>query len=200
MEDTKSDTAAWECAEEDEDEPVSLARTFGEQSLVREIIETVLLTAIVFVILNTATGRFRVRGSSMEPTLFDGQYLLVGRVTYWIQEPRRGDIVVFRPPNSAGEDYVKRIVGIPGDRVEARSGQLWVNGDLLDEPYVTGSWYYTGFWTVDDGEYFLLGDNRANSSDSHNWGTLPAENIIGEAWLCYWPPDDWGVVRHYELP
>jgi len=179
-----------------EDRDVSLARTFGGRSVLREILETVLLTAILFLILNTTTARFQVRGSSMEPTLHNGQYLMIGKINYWIHPPERGDIIVFRPPNNPDEDYIKRIVGLPGEQVEIQEGTIWINGVALEELYITNPTPYSGAWNLEEKEYFVLGDNRGNSSDSHSWGLLPQENIVGKAWLCYWPPENWGVVAH----
>lgn len=182
-----------------EGEQVSLARAFGGRSLLRETLETVLLTLIIFLVLNTATGRFQVRGSSMEPTLHDGQYLVIGKLIYWVHPPERGDIIVFEPPTNSSDDYIKRIVGLPGERVEIRGGAVWVDGVVLEEPYtIPGS--YSGAWNLGDGEYFVLGDNRNNSSDSHNWGVLPEGNVVGKAWLCYWPPEKWGLVAHHAFP
>ena len=181
-------------------ERISLARAFGGRSLLREILETVLLTAIIFLILNTATGRFQVRGSSMEPTLHDGQYLVISKLIYWVHPPERGDIIVFHPPNNPAEDYIKRIVGLPGEQVEIREGEVGVDGILIDEPYIANPGFYSGEWNLGDGEYFVLGDNRGNSSDSHSWGVFPEENIVGKAWLCYWPPEKWSLVTHHTFP
>jgi signal peptidase I len=178
-------------------ERVSLARTFGGRSMLREIFETILLTAIIFLILNATTARFQVRGSSMEPNLHNGQYLIIGKVTYWLHPPQRGDIIVFRPPNNPSDDYIKRIVGLPGEQVDIQDGKIMVDGTLLEETYIANPTPYSGSWTLGEQEYFVLGDNRGNSSDSHSWGLLPQENIIGKAWLCYWPPDNWGSVAHY---
>ena len=181
-------------------ERVSLARAFGGRSLLRETLETILLTLIIFLVLNTATGRFQVRGSSMEPTLHDGQYLVISKLAYWVHPSERGDIIVFHPPNNPADDYIKRIVGLPGEQVEIRDGAVWVDGVLLDESYITNPGFYSGAWSLGDGECFVLGDNRSNSSDSHNWGVLPQENIVGKAWLCYWPPEEWSLVAHYTFP
>ena len=180
-------------------ERVSLARAFGGRSLLRETLETILLTVIIFLVLNTATGRFQVRGSSMEPTLHDGQYLVISKVAYWIHPPEQGDIIVFHPPNSPADDYIKRVVGLPGEQMEIRDGVLLVDGVVLEESYVVNPGFYSGMWNLEDGQYFALGDNRRNSSDSHSWGVLPQENIVGKAWLCYWPPEHWGLVTHHDF-
>lgn len=179
------------------EEPISLARAFGGRSLLREILETILLALIIFAVLNTLTGRFQVRGSSMRPTLQDGQYLVVNKLTYWLHPPERGDIIVFRPPNNLSEDYIKRIVGLPGEEVQIRSGEVWIDGGLLEEPYIASPAGYSGSWTLGENEYFVLGDNRRNSNDSHTWGKLPRDNIVGKVWLSYWPPEAWGSVGHY---
>jgi signal peptidase I len=181
-------------------QPLSLSRAFGGRSVLREIVETALLTLIIFLVLNTLTGRFQVRGSSMEPTLHDGQYLVVSKLAYWFRPPERGDIVVFRPPNGLSDDYIKRIVGLPGEQIEIRDEAVWMDGVLLDESYLVNPGSYSGEWSLGDGEYFVLGDNRSNSSDSHSWGVLPQENVVGKAWLCYWPPEYWGLVAHHTFP
>ena len=166
-------------------------------NLLREIIETVLLTAIIFLIVNTATGRFRIEGQSMEPNLHDGEYVLIDKVSYVLHPPDRGDVIVFVKPGE--KDYIKRVIGLPGDTVEVRGGQVIVNGVTLDEPYLNQPTNYSmSARQVEPGHYFVLGDNRNNSSDSHSTlGTIPASSIVGRAWLVYWPPADWGTVPHY---
>jgi signal peptidase I len=180
-----------------EGERVSLARAFGGRSLLREILETVLLALILFLVLNTTTARFQVQGSCMEPTLHDGQYLVVGKLLYWVHPPERGDVIILHPPNNPTQDYIKRIVGLPGEQIEIRDGKVWVDGILLEESYVATSPTYSGSWDLEEGKYLVLGDNRNNASDSHSWGVLPQENIVGKAWLCYWPPEEWGLVAHH---
>lgn len=181
-------------------ERISLSRAFGGRSFLREILETILLTGIIFLVLNTTTGRFQVRGSSMEPTLEDGQYMVVSKVVYWIHSPERGDVIVFHPPNNPKEDYIKRIIGLPGEQVQIESGTVLADGVLLEEPYIASPGFYSGVWDLGEGEYFVLGDNRRNSSDSHAWGVFPEKDIVGKAWLCYWPPEKWGLVEHYVFP
>ncbi len=180
-------------------ERVSLAHTFGARSFFREVVETIFLTVIIFLALNTTTGRFQVRGSSMEPTLHNGQYLIISKVTYWVHPPERGDVIVFHPPKSLEDDYIKRVVGLPGELVEIRHGTLFVDGVRLDESYIVNPGVYSGAWQLEEDEYFVLGDNRRNSSDSHTWGVLPKENIVGKAWLAYCPTEYWGVVEHHVI-
>lgn len=165
-------------------------------SLFREIVETLLLTIVIFVLVNTLTGRFRIDGSSMQPNLHDGEYVIVNRIVYRLHPPQRGDIVVFR--REANREFIKRIIGLPDETVEVRGGRVFVNGAAIEEPYIAQpSVYSMEPRKVGENEYFVLGDNRNNSSDSHNWGTVAISAIDGKAWVTYWPPKDWGVVPHY---
>ncbi|MGC9348324.1 MAG: signal peptidase I [Anaerolineae bacterium] len=167
----------------------------------RDIIETLALAALIFVLVNTLTGRYEVQSISMEPTLHEGQYLIVSKVAYWVGSPQRGDIVVLDPPQGRSTiPYIKRVVGMPGEHVEIRDGRVWINGIALNEPYVSGPALYEENRTLAPNEYLVLGDNRNNSSDSHVWGALPEDRIIGKTIFRYWPPDKWGVIPHYTFP
>jgi signal peptidase I len=164
--------------------------------VLREIIETLLLTFFIFWLVHSLVGRYRIDGSSMNPTLQDGEYLIINNVTYLLDEPKKGDIVVFRHPRNE-LNLIKRVIGVPGDQVEINSSTVWVNGEVQEEPYIADTPSYSGSWEVPDGQYFVLGDNRNNSSDSHSWGFLPQENMLGKALFVYWPPSDWGEIVHY---
>jgi signal peptidase I len=166
---------------------------------VREIVETLLLTILIFWAVNAATGRFCIDGSSMEPNLHDGQYIIINKLIYQLREPSRGDVVVFQYPNDPSRDFIKRIIGLPGDDVRIERGRLTINSYPVEEPYVAQLGSYSGTWKMGPDEFFVLGDNRNNSSDSHNWGILPRDNLIGRAWVIYWPLQDWGSVPHYDL-
>jgi signal peptidase I len=168
------------------------------EAIIREIVETLLLTFFIFFIVNSLIGRYRIDGSSMNPTLYDGEYLIINNVSYYLDEPQHGDIIVFKHPNNE-LNLIKRIIGTAGDHVEIRNQQVKVNDVLLDEPYIAAPPNYTGTWDVPKGSYFVLGDNRNNSSDSHSWSYLPEENIIGKAMVIYWPPSDWTAVPHYNI-
>jgi signal peptidase I len=166
--------------------------------VVREIVETLLLTFFIFWLVNSMVGRYRIDGSSMNPTLHNEQYLIINNLSYLLDDPQRGEIIVFRHPRS-DMNLIKRVIGVPGDHIEVRDRQLYVNGELLPEPYIQEPIIYEGAWTVPEGQYFVLGDNRNNSNDSHNWQYLPRDHILGKAILIYWPVTDWGTVPHYAL-
>jgi signal peptidase I len=167
----------------------------------RDLLETLVLAVIIFLVVNTFTGRYEVQSISMEPTLHEGQYLIVSKVAYWFHGPERGDIIVLDPPNGRSEiPYIKRVIGLPGDKVEVRDGRVWINGIALNEPYISGPPTYVESSVLGADEYLVLGDNRNNSSDSHIWGVLPGENIIGKAIFRYWPPEKWGLITHYTFP
>ena len=166
--------------------------------VIRDILETLLLTLIIYFGVRLGVQNFRVEGLSMEPTLHNNQYLIVNKLSYRFTEPQRGDIVVFRFPHDPRRDFIKRIVALPGEAVEVRSGRVFINEQLLDEPYVRSPPLY-GYSrrVVPDDEYFVLGDNRNNSSDSAAWGWLPQEYVIGKAWFSYWPLAWFGPLSHY---
>ncbi len=169
--------------------------------IVREVIETILLAAVIWLAVNFATARYVVDGQSMEPNLHTGQFLIVSRLAYRFGAPQRGDIVVFDFPNNPADDYVKRIIGLPGEEVVIEDGSIYINGQPLREPYIPAEvsvGYGRGRWVVPEDKYFVLGDNRAHSSDSRNWGMLDRQAIIGKAWISYWPPQSWGLIPHYD--
>jgi len=187
---------------EAEDEEAKAAAKAGRLALAYEVLETVILAVVIWLAVNFATARFIVEGSSMEPNFHTGQMLIVSRLTYMLDEPKRGDVIVFQFPGNLADDYIKRIIGTPGDEVVIEDGTVFVNGVQLTEPYISsdpGFNHQTGRWTVPEGNYFVMGDNRGHSSDSRSWGMLPREDIIGKAWLAYWPPSDWGIIKHYRI-
>lgn len=167
-------------------------------SALRELVETVLFTLLIYVLVrHFLFENYRVVGYSMTPTLENDQYLVVNKLGYRLHEPQRGDIIVFRDPRSPDRKLIKRVVGLPGERLEISQGQVFIDEKQLDEPYIQSLGHYSQPSTqIPPDHYFVLGDNRNNSSDSHNWGTLPSNEIVGKAWLSYWPPGHWGVVSH----
>ena len=186
----------------------------------RELFEAALIGVFVFIAIQVAVANFRVEGSSMRPTLLHGHYLMVNKLVYsqvdterlgkiipfWqpaeprrihaIRPPQRGDLIVFDYPAEPDRQFVKRIVGEPGDLVAIANGQVSVNDRILDEPYLD----FLGHTNMHPAqlagnEYFVLGDNRPGSRDSRHWGPLPADNIIGKVWAIYWPRSAWGVPK-----
>ncbi|OGO11614.1 MAG: signal peptidase I [Chloroflexi bacterium RBG_16_47_49] len=168
-------------------------------SFLVDILETLILSVVLFVSINMISARIRVDGDSMEPTLVSGEYVIVNRLSYRLGHPQRGDIIVFHFPRDPKEEYIKRVIGLPGDEVNVMNGLVYVNGQSLDENYLDVKMNYTGSWTVPTGQLFVLGDNRNNSSDSHDWGTVPMDYVVGKAVLVYWPPPAWGLIDHVTL-
>lgn len=188
------------------------------RALIWEVAQTVLLTIAIFLAVRMVVQNFRVEGASMDPTLRSGQFLLVNKVTYARVDgtvldavvpkandqgsthyvfggPQRGEIIVFRSPGSSDKDFIKRVIGLPGDTVKIDDGRVYINGTLIDEPYITHrASYDLDTKRVPSDAYFVLGDNRPNSSDSHLGWFVPSDSIIGRAWVSYWPPNLWGVV------
>lgn len=178
-------------------------------SFVREILETVILIALVYTLVNLATVRFYIEGPSMQPNFWAGQFLIVSRVHYLLDQPQRGEIVVFDPPGDDDQPndplLIKRLIGLPGDHVEVRDGSVYLNGVALVEPYLNdlGSPLRCSEYcdvTLGADEYFLMGDNRNNSRDSRSFGPVEHFRLVGEAVVRYWPPQDWGIVTHYRFP
>jgi len=163
-----------------------------------DILETLILAVVLYFGINAVSARVRVDGFSMNPTLANGEYILVNKLAYRIGEPVRGDIIVFSFPLDPEQDLIKRVIGLPGETVTVQDGRVSVNGIQLEEPYIAASPLYNGTWVVTDGQVFVLGDNRNESKDSHEWGLLPLQNIIGKAILIYWPPPKWELIDHVE--
>ena len=204
------------------DERLATKRQSRGGGLAWELLQTVVLTLAIFLGVRSVVQNFRVEGASMEPTLSTGQYLLINKAAYFHVEgtpldrvapvthqgsteyilggPQRGDVVVFRAPMQPDKDFIKRVIGLPGDTILVKNGQVYVNGELLDESYIHFPATYTYPFdgqpkVVPDGNYFVLGDNRPNSSDSREWDALPLDRIIGKAWVSYWPIERWGVIH-----
>ena len=157
--------------------------------------ETILLALVLFLAINALTARVRVENVSMLPTLEPGEFLLVNRVAYKLGEPKIGDIVIFHAPGVDDMDYIKRLIGRPGDVVRIEDGIVYVNDQPLYEPYIAQTPSYAGTWVVPEGEVFVLGDNRNNSSDSHLWGFIPEDDIVGKALVIYWPLDQITILH-----
>ena len=167
-----------------------------------EIIETLLLVISIYALLNLSTARFVVEGSSMEPNFHSDEFVIVSRLAYIIGDPERGDVIVFHFDEERKRDFIKRIVGLPGETVEMREGRVYINGVLLDEPYIEDHCRPTlcsdEIWQLGEDDFFVLGDNRNSSQDSHDFGPIDREQIIGRAWVRYWPVEAWQIIPHHD--
>lgn len=185
-----------------ESEPAPPSQRWSQVgNVAREIVETLVLTVAIFVLIRIPFQNFRIEGFSMEPSLHTGQYIIVNRALYrWFSPPQRGDIIVLNPENALDRDYIKRVIGLPGETVEVKQGRVYIDNQPLAEPYLArlGS-YSKPPLTLGPDEYYVLGDNRDNSNDSHTWGPLKRDHIEGKAWITYWPFKDWGMVPNYSF-
>jgi signal peptidase I len=195
------------------------ARFVNMRTLIRELFETVILALLIFLVLHISVQNFQVQGPSMQPTLTEGAYVLVNKLVYMrihpkqlagflpfvdVEEeqtlfafhpPRRDEVIIFRYPRDITRDFVKRVVGLPGDTVELKGGQLFVNNVAVEEPYITRPDTRSVAPTVvPEDSYFVLGDNRRVSNDSRDWGPVPTDNIVGRAWVSFWPLDRWQAL------
>jgi signal peptidase I len=163
----------------------------------RDVLETIILALILFLAINTVSERIRVESISMQPTLYPGDYVIVNKLAYRLNNsPKRGDVIVFKyPPNPEQIPYIKRIIGLPGDQIHIADGKITINGELMLEPYLKVTTNRGGDWTVPADQLFVMGDNRNNSSDSRAWGFVPFANIVGRAEVVYLPPQHWSFLH-----
>jgi signal peptidase I len=161
-----------------------------------DVLETLVLSAVLFLAINAVSARIRVDGNSMEPTLQNGEFVIVNKLAYKLGSPKTGDVIVFHYPRDPNQEYIKRVIGLSGDHVNIMNGQVYVDDEILPEPYIATPPRYKADWNVPEDSLFVLGDNRNNSSDSHNWGPVPMEYVIGKALFIYWPPNAWGAIDY----
>ena len=182
------------------------------RALIRELIKTTILALLVFLGLQLSVQNFRVEGPSMQPTLGEGKHLLVNKLVYLhfdpqklndllpfidvkrteayfpIHSPSRGEVIIFHFPQDHSRDFVKRVIGLPGETVEVRKGRVFIDDKGLDEPYLDRlDQTSSPLFTVPADSYFVMGDNRPFSNDSRSWGAVPMDVIVGRAWVSYWP-------------
>ena len=189
------------------------------RTLIRELFETVILALSIFLLLQLSIQNFRVEGPSMRPTLQNGEYVLVNKLVYTRLDPRelfslipfveiekgdsvypfhgpqRGEVIIFHFPGDPRRDFVKRVIGLENEVVAINNGQVIVDGVPLDEPYITHFDDDThAAYTVPPDSYYVMGDNRRASNDSRDWKAVPAENVVGRAWVSFWPFDRWHTL------
>jgi signal peptidase I len=181
-----------------EGEPVSRAdRPERPISWLKELIQLVLIVALVRIGMDTFLPRYVVDGASMQPTFHTSERVIVDRVTMLFSGPSRGDVIVLDSPETSDELLIKRVIGLPNETVTIREGRVHIDGKLLNEPYVLGYCSYrscNGNWDLGPDQYFVLGDNRSHSLDSHSFGPVPRSAIVGIARVRYWPPDEVGLL------
>jgi signal peptidase I len=170
--------------------------------ILREIGITILIAVVVFVCLRLTVQSYTVVMSSMWPNFEDGECIMVSKLSYRSSGPQRGDVIIFDPPFDSDYPFIKRVIGLPGETVEINDGKVSINGTPLEEDeYIAEQPNYTmSAQEISENEYFVLGDNRNSSNDSHNGWTVPRDNIIGKAWFSYWPPSKLAGVEHYSYP
>jgi len=180
-----------------------------------DLVETIVIGFTLFLVVYLFFAQpHQVNGQSMVPNFQNGEYLLTDKISYRFGDPKRGDVIVFHAPDSAncpegtGCDFIKRVIALPGETVEVKDNAIYVNGTKLEEDYIPDTFIIqAGAYTqgrvvmLNEGEYFVSGDNRPYSSDSRAWGPLPKENIVGRAFFAYWPLSIFGPIKHaeYEL-
>ena len=191
----------------------NLQRGFSFGSFILEFVQSIVLAASVFVLLYMFVAQpNEVKGSSMLPNFVDGEYLLTDKISYRLGDPKRGDVVVFKAPPSepCSEDeceYIKRIIGIPGDTVMVKNGRVHLNGQLLDQWFLpddfvtrSGNFAQEGIEkTVPEGQYLCFGDNRSHSRDGREFGPIDFSLIVGKAFFKYWPVSSFGMVEEVKL-
>lgn len=169
-----------------------------------DFLETIVVALSIFVVIYLFIAQpHEIKGSSMEPSFFNNEYILTDKISYRLHEPARGDVIIFKAPTNQDVDYIKRVIGLPGDRVKIQNGAVFLNGEKLREDYLRdpttlfpGSFMQEGIEiTVPPGEVFVLGDNRLHSSDSRQFGPVPIDTLIGRAFLRYWPITAVGVLE-----
>ena len=180
---------------------LNLIEILKVRTFVREVFQTIILGIAVFVILQVSLQPYKVEGSSMYPTMKSGDFVLVNKVIYWevpfyesispkyiFHGPQRGELVIFQFPYDRSRKFVKRVIAVPGDTLEIKAGSIIINSQAISEPYVsTSSKEDVRALTVPRNSYFVLGDNRQNSQDSRSFGLVSSKDILGRAWISYWP-------------
>lgn len=163
-----------------------------------EILESVAIAVILAVIIRFFLFQpFYIPSGSMEPTLKPGDRIIVNKLIYRYSQPKRGDIMVFKYPRDPQRDFIKRVVGLPGETIDIKDSIVYINNSVIPQPFLEPGLKFGSFGPVDipDNSYFMMGDNRNNSEDSRVWGTLPSENIVGKAMFIYWPLSRIGIVK-----
>jgi signal peptidase I len=170
------------------------------KGFLRELFITLGLALVIYLLLQVTIQSSIVNNVSMQPGLVAGERLIIVKLLYHFKSPERGDVIVIHPPIDPQREYIKRLIGLPGDIVQVSNGSVYINGIPLSEPYIKDSpRYIYGPFRVPENNYFVLGDNRNESNDSHTGWTVTGEEIVGKAWLRIWPFNKWGSAGSYPL-
>lgn len=178
-------------------------------SSIIDFIQTFVLFGAIFAIIYLFVAQpHKVSGSSMLPTYQDGNYILTDKLSYRFGAPQHGDVIVLKNPKNESQDFIKRIMGVPGDKVKVSNGKVYINDQLKNEPYLPADRrsQYGNFlkenqdFQVPNDQYFVMGDNREHSSDSREWGTITKEEIVGKVFFRYWPVNEFGLATQIKLP
>jgi signal peptidase I len=184
--------------QEQQEQNTAPPRRSGIWRVAREVLETIVPAILIALLINVFLGQAtRVDGQSMEPGLHTNERLVVEKLSYRLHGPQRFDVVVVRVPSQGDELLIKRVIGLPGDTVEVRDGAVYINGAALEEPFVEQTTYpgRNAKVTVPPLNVFVMGDNRTHSNDSRSFGPVPIDNIVGRAWIAYWPLEAAGFVH-----
>ncbi len=172
-----------------------------QKSFIRDTLEIVFLALVLYVVIQYAVQTVHVLGSSMLYTLHDNDLLVASKISYKLHDPQRGDIIVFKPPDEASRDFIKRIIGLPGERVRIVNSVIYINDQVLHEPYLPEKWTYNNNWPASGqdqiilpDQYFVMGDNRNHSSDSRTFGPITRDSILGKAEVRIWPLGELGLL------
>ncbi|HVH64515.1 MAG TPA: signal peptidase I [Candidatus Acidoferrum sp.] len=172
-----------------------------QKSFIRDTLEIVFLALVLYVVIQYAVQTVHVLGSSMQRTLHDNDLLVASKISYKLHPPQRGDIIVFKPPDEASRDFIKRIIGMPGERIRIVNSVVYINDRVLHEPYLPEKWTYNNNWPssgqdyiILPDQYFVMGDNRNHSSDSRTFGPITLDSILGKAEVRIWPLDTLGLL------
>ena len=172
-----------------------------QKSFLRDTLEIVFLALVLYVVIQYAVQTVHVLGSSMYATLHDNDLLVASKISYKLHPPQRGDIIVFKPPDEASRDFIKRIIALPGERIHIKDSVIYINGQVLHEPYLPERWTYNNQWPasgqdqlIPPDEYFVMGDNRNHSSDSRTFGPIELDSILGKAEIRIWPLGQLGFL------
>jgi signal peptidase I len=164
----------------------------NQESFWKELAKLLAIAAVIVVPFRAYVAQpFIVDGASMDPTFTNGQYLIVDELSYHFTSPERGSVLIFKFPKDTSKYFIKRVIGLPGETVSLKRGKVFINGKELDEPYIKYTSDNTLSYTLAEGEYFVMGDNRSASADSRLWGPVPARDIVGRPILRLWPPSIW---------